>query len=109
MSTYQSLINLARIPLNDSDKARYSDIDLLAYANSGVLTMFKRRPDLFFGQFTSLPTGNALLADTVPLSAQYIQTLADYVTGRAETADDEHVNAGRAAMFAQLFGMDAQP
>ena len=28
---------------------------------------------------------------------------------RAEMADDEHVNSGRAAAFAQLFGAEAQP
>jgi hypothetical protein len=107
--TYQSVIDLARIPLNDADKARYSDADLLSYANHGLLTLLKRRPDLFVGSYSSLPDGEKALTDSFPLPVQYVQTIADYVTGRAEMSDDEHVNSGRAAAFAQLFGAEAQP
>lgn len=107
--TYQSVIDLARIPLNDADKTRYSDADLLAYANHGMLALVKRRPDLFIGSYTSLPDGQKTLTDSFPLSVQYVQTVADYVVSRAETSDDEHVNTGRAALFAQLFGAEAQP
>jgi hypothetical protein len=107
--TYQSVVDLARMPLNDDDKARYSDAALLIYANHGMLQVLKRRPDLFIGQFGNLPAGEAALADAFPLSAWYVQTLADYVTARAEMADDEHVNSGRAAAFIQLFAAEAQP
>jgi hypothetical protein len=61
--TYQSVVDLARKPLNDSDKARYSDDDLLAYANHGMLTVLKRRPDLFIGNYSSLLNGEKALAD----------------------------------------------
>jgi hypothetical protein len=105
--TYQDLVNVARLPLNDTDKARYSDADLLAYANGGILTLLKRRPDLFIGQFASLPNGSASLATAFPLGVEYIQTIADYVTARAESTDDEHVNSGRAALYMQLFGSEA--
>jgi hypothetical protein len=105
--TYQSVVDLARIPLNDSDAVRYPDVDLLSYANHGVLAVTKRRPDLFVGNYANLPTGEALLGDTFPLPAEYVQTLADYVVARAELADDEHTNSGRAAAFAQLFGAEA--
>ena len=107
--TYESVINLARIPLNDEDKARYSDATLLSLANQGVLQMLKRRPDLFIGQFDSLPDGEKILSDTFPLSVAYVQTLADYITARTEMSDDEHVNSGRAALFAQLFSIEVQP
>jgi hypothetical protein len=107
--TYQSVCDLARLPLNDTDKARYSDADLLSYANHGILTLAKRRPDLFIGNFSALPDGQKALTDSFPLAPGYVQTLADYVTGRAEMADDEFANSGRAAAFAQLFGADAQP
>lgn len=105
--TYQSVVNLARVPLNDSDKARYPDAALLAFANQGVLQLIKRRPDLCVGQFGSLPGGEKALADAFPLPVDYVQTVADYVTARAEMTDDEHVNSGRAAAFAQLFGTEA--
>ncbi|MGH8684134.1 MAG: hypothetical protein ACREUM_02155 [Nitrosospira sp.] len=107
--TYQSVIDLSRIPLNDLDKTRYSDTTLLSFANQGVLQLLKRRPDLFVGQFASVPDGENVLADAFPLPAGYVQTVADYVTARAEMTDDEHVNAGRAVAFAQLFGAEAQP
>lgn len=107
--TFQSVVDLARLPLNDADKARYTDADLLIYANHAVLTLIKRRPDLFIGSFSSLPTGEAALTDAFPLGAEYVQTVADYCTARAESSDDEFVNSGRAALFMQLFGSEAQP
>lgn len=105
--TYQSAVDLARIPLNDTGKDRYSDATLLTLANQGMLQIFKRRPDLFTGQFGNLPHRENLLADIFPLPAEYVQTVADYVTARAEMTDDEYVNAGRAALFMQLFAADA--
>jgi uncharacterized protein DUF6682 len=105
--TYQSVVDLARIPLNDADKTRYPDADLLSYANQGMLTIIKRRPDLFIGMFASLPDGEKALTDSFPLDAGYVQTIADYTTARAEMADDEHVDSGRAALYVQLFGAEA--
>lgn len=105
--TYQSVIDLARIPLNDSDKARYSDEQLLLFANHGILTLTKRRPDLFIGQFSSLPTGEAIITDSIPTGNEYAQLLADYVVARAEMTDDEHVNSSRAIAFVNMFGSEA--
>lgn len=105
--TYQSIVDLARIPLNDSDKARYSDAMLLTFANHGMLQVLKQRPDLFIGQFSSLPDGENEPSAAFPLPVEYVQTVADYVTARAEMTDDEHVNSGRAAVFAKLFGAEA--
>lgn len=107
--TYQSVIDLARIPLNDGEKARYPDAALMSYANHGMLQFLKRRPDLFIGQFGGLPAGEAAPTDVVLLPTSYVQTLADYVTARAEMGDDEHVSSGRATAFMQLFGAEAQP
>ncbi|MBA4141940.1 MAG: hypothetical protein H0X43_02815 [Nitrosospira sp.] len=107
--TYQSVVDLARIPLNDADKVRYPDTALMIYANHGMLQILKRRPDLFVGQYAALPNGENVTADAFPLPSGYVQTLADYVTARAEMTDDEHVNSGRAAVFAQLLSAEAQP
>lgn len=105
--TYQSAVDLARIPLNDTGKDRYADATLLSFANQGMLQIFKRRPDLFAGQFGNPPQGESLLADAFPLPGEYLQTIADYITARAEMTDDEYVNTGRAALFMQLFAADA--
>ncbi|HEV7929242.1 MAG TPA: DUF6682 family protein [Nitrosospira sp.] len=107
--TYQSVVDLARIPLNDADQARYPDSTLLLFLNHGLLQILKRRPDLFIGQFASPLDGQNELVDTFPLPPEYAQTVADYVTARAEMTDDEHVNSGRAAIFMQIFGGEAQP
>ena len=104
--SYQSVVDLARVPLNDSEKARYSDATLLSFANQGMLQVLKRRPDLFIGQFGNLPDGEKGHADAFPLPAEYVQTITDYVTARAEMTDDEHVNSGRASLFAQLFAAE---
>ncbi len=107
--TYQSIVDLARIPLNDADKDRVSDATLLSFANHGMLQITKRRPDLFIGQYSNLPNGEKTLADAFPLSSPYVQTLADYITFRAETIDDEKMSSGRSLAFAQLFATEAQP
>lgn len=105
--TYQSVIDLARIPLNDSSKARYSDDQLLMFANQGMLQMLKRRPDLFMGQFNNPPNGESALADVFQLDPEYTQQIADYVTARAEMTDDEHADSGRASVFARFFDSEA--
>lgn len=105
--TYQSIIDLARVPLNDTDKVRYSDAQLLMFANHGMLALAKRRPDLFIGQYHNLPTGEAGLTDSLPVDPAGAQLVADWVTARAEMTDDEHANSGRATVFVNLFGSEA--
>ena len=107
--SYRSIVELARIPLNDEEKTRYPDMVLLSFANQGMLQILRRRPDLFIGEFNNLPDGERTLDDAFPLPPVYLQMVADYVTARAEMSDDEHVNSGRAALFMQLFALEAQP
>lgn len=101
--TYQDVVDLARIPLNDSGKARYSDEQLLMYANHGMLNAGKYRPDLFIGQFGNMPNGEALLTDAFQLGPEYAQVIADYVVTRAEMVDDEHADSGKAEVFGKLY------
>lgn len=104
MATYQNVADLARFPLNDKDKVRFLDSTLHLYATQGMQQIIKHRPDLFVGQFATLPTLADAIGDTVQLGDQYIQTLADYVVARASTHSDEHVLSGRAKMYSDLFG-----
>jgi hypothetical protein len=83
MSTMQDILDDARRPLNDADKTRYPDVNL------------------FFGQYAT-PFTSTLVTDVLPIDDIYRPALADYVTARAESIDDEHVNSGRAAMFFQM-------
>lgn len=113
MSTIQAVLDLAREPLNDAKdgagsdaSCRYTDAVLLKYALNGLLTIYRRRPDLFFGSFSNPPLLTWAAAQTFPLPDEYVQVLADYVSARAESGDDENVTSNRAAMFYQLFGKD---
>jgi hypothetical protein len=107
-TTYQNIVDLARIPLNDEDKARYSDDTLLAYTNTAMLALFHRRPDIFIGQYDNLPSIDAALTDTFPLPDSYRSLMADYVTSRTAMIDDEHANSGLAGAFMQLLGSEIQ-
>lgn len=106
MADYQAVVDLAREPLNDEDKVRFPDATLLLYAVHGMQQIVKRRPDLFVGQFGTLPSTADTLVTTFPLGDEYIQTLADYIVARASTHSDEHITTGRAQLFAELFGGD---
>lgn len=102
--TMQQVCDRARTPLNDAAKDRYSDPQLLDWANDCVKVLRRERPDLFFGQFEALP-GDLAFAGTLPVPDEFFPAVSAYVTGMAETVDDEHVNRGRADLFLKLFGV----
>ena len=100
----QDVIDIARQPLNDSSKTRYSDAVLLSYAISALLMLRNKRPDLFFGSFDSLPAmTNLTVSSNLPIDDEYAQPVADYVTARASSHDDDHVVSERAKLFFELF------
>jgi hypothetical protein len=100
-------VDLARIPLNDSGKVRYTDDQLLAFANQGMMAISKRRPDLFIGQFNNLPKGENVLTDPLQIDPAFTQQIADWITARAEMTDDEHADSGRAGVFVRFFESEA--
>lgn len=86
--TAQEVIDLARVPLNDADKGRYVDTDLLRFLNAGLRTLKKNRPDLFIGTLGT-PFVALALADTLPTPDHVDQAIADALTARAMTVDTE--------------------
>ena len=102
--TVQQVVDQARIPLNDEDKDRYTDDVLLTYFNDAVLMCRRKRPDLFLSQWSDLPE-KLVLADAFPINTMYVPYFADYIAGRAETIDDEHIQNSRAGAFIQSFMM----
>jgi hypothetical protein len=94
MTAVQNVIDRARTPLNDNDKERYSDPQLLGFLNDGVAIAYSVRPDLRFGSYGK-PVELLELDDTFPLGAQHEAAIQHYIVFRAETRDDEHVNANR--------------
>lgn len=102
--TLQDVVDLARLPLEDADKETWTDLVLLLYARSALQLLRDRRADLFFGQYESEPDLAALaLGDDFPLEGAYLQPVADYVTARASSHDEEHVVSQRAPQFFNLF------
>lgn len=102
--TIQTIVDIARKALNDDDKSRTSDATGLVYAKAGLHLLLNKRPDLFFGQYLVLPDISALtLSSTFPLDDMIAPPLADYITARAESGNDEAVLTERATMFFGLF------
>jgi hypothetical protein len=100
--TVQAVLDLARIPLNDAKKARYSDTTLLSYFNSALWRAYELRPDLLIG--TGYTTYTALaVGGTFPLPDRFAQTVADYIGGRAELKDEDASSQARAVELMQLF------
>jgi hypothetical protein len=101
MATAQDLIDQARLPLVDVAKKRFSDADGLKYLNFALKWLRRHRADLFIGSlkgdFTSLSLGSA-----VPVPENVHQALADYMTARVETHDDEAAMGERAKEFFSL-------
>jgi hypothetical protein len=102
--TFQTLIDRARVPLNDADKDRYTDAELLKYAVDAYLLLKRYRPDMFLADWTLADWSTFAVGTTFPKAPdEYLPVIADYVTARAEFKDDEHVVAERAQAFYDLF------
>ena len=102
MATFETLINSSRVLLNDVDKIRYSDTQLLEYANEAIAEAKRIRPDLFFGKYKVALT-EAVVSDDVPLSVEYHHYIKDYIISRSEFRDDEFAVDGRAGAFLQKY------
>lgn len=103
MTTCQSVIDRARVPLNDADKTRYSDTEMLSYLCDGIAEAYSLRPDLRFGSYTASAVTLFQPTDTFPLSAQHEVALQHYLIYRAENKDDENVNEDRETKSYQRF------
>ena len=102
--TVQQICDRARVPLNDSAKARYTDAQMLTYVVDSYLLLRRYRPDLFIGSWTMTDWSTIALGTTFPVAEDtLLPILADYVVARCEFHDDEHVVAERAQAFYALF------
>lgn len=102
MATFKDVIDSARVDLQDADKIRYPDAELLEYANDGAQEGFRYRPDFLLGQFGAAAT-TYVGGSTVPFPAQYQMLLKHYVVARAELRDDEYSQTGRAGALLARF------
>lgn len=102
MSTFQQVIDDARVTLNDEDAVRYTTPQLMSYCNDGIQEMYRIRPDFLFGNYTAA-TVTYVESDNLPLTAQYQNLLHLYVVFRAELRDDEYSAESRAGAMRSLF------
>lgn len=103
MSTIQSIVDLARVTLQDPDEETWTDDELGAHVLAGVQTAFRIAPHLFFGQFDTMPPTSLALGASCPLSADYDRALADFAVARAHLDDDEDARDSESSPFIQLF------
>ncbi len=97
-ASVQDLLDRARVPLNDDDKTRFPDAVLLVYLNEAIATVRKARPDLFMAALLIEPVA-VLGAGPVPVPYTHHQTLADYVTARAQLQDGDESGSKAAELF----------
>jgi hypothetical protein len=102
MATMQNVVDMARLPLSDADKVRYTDLELLGYVNSALRTLRLKRPDIFYGQYGSAMADKAIGA-AFPIDDMYIQAVADYATARCHVKEDEAAMLEKASSFFSLF------
>lgn len=92
MPSFQDVIDLARVPLNDADKVRYPDPEMFDYALDGLREMCLIRPDLFAvtkpvtcaaGAEQVLPNNGWFVIDVLGIVGGKDITESDYETMRA--------------------------
>ncbi len=101
----QSVVDLARLDLNDAYKVRNTDLDMLSYANDGLARAYAIRPDMRWGAF-----GTAFmdlgLTDQFPLNLEYRKAIADFVVACCETHDDPFAIEQRQIQAMKIFMND---
>jgi hypothetical protein len=105
MATMQSILDLARLDLNDADKTRNTDANMLAFANDGLAKTVMIRPDLNFGNYTTT-FADLTTASTFPLPLAYRPAIANYIVLRCETADDAFAVEERAIQGLKMYLKD---
>ena len=105
MATMQSVMDLARLDLNDSEKTRNTDTNLLQYANNAIAKIKVMRPDLNWGNYTSA-YADLTATDPFPFALEYRPAVANYIVMCAESSDDEFAIEQRAVQGMKLYLSD---
>jgi hypothetical protein len=102
MATFQTVIDDARVTLNDVDGTRYTAPQLMQFCNDGIQEIFRIRPDFLLGQYTAADV-TYVESDPIPIPLKFQNLLGFYVVFRAELRDDEYSAESRAGAMRQLF------
>lgn len=102
MALMSAIVARARVMLQDPNSVRWTDADLLVYANEALGIARTVRPDLFKGQHATAQA--ALVAsDTFPLPFGYEGYTVDYIAGRAHFREIEFASDPHAVTLFQLY------
>lgn len=99
--TLAELLDDVRGILQDRDAVvRYSDEDLVRYAQQAVSTAFRLRPDLAIGESApAYSTGSTAVVLPVELTTLYAGALAEHVAAAAERRDSQFSEDARLAIL----------
>lgn len=108
MATMQNIIDRVRFRLNDAQKVRNPDTQVLQYLNDMVKAAYNFRPDFFIGQYTAPPFDLAS-GGTYPLPGFSEPAAVEYCVALCNLPDDEEARQAKARdaearFFAHLYG-----
>jgi hypothetical protein len=98
VTTVKQVVDTARLLLQDAEKERYKDDELVALVNMGLMDLRHKRPEAFIGLY-HVETPTVALNDPFPVSDMYLGGMVKYVAGYAEVRDDDYTADGRATML----------
>lgn len=100
--TMQSVADLARLDINDVEKTRNPDANMIKFANDAIARIYVVRPDLNWGNYQTGYTDVAL-TDVFPLPIEYRRPVADFMVMCCETSDDPFAVEQRAIQALALY------
>lgn len=105
MATMQAALDYARLTVNDTASARYTDANGIKYANYGCARALELRPDLRMGTGTGAVSGgfgygpwvDLTATSSFPLPREYVEKVGAFVIFGWQSSDDAFVNDQTAA------------
>lgn len=88
MTTFAVILGQARVLLQDTGAVRYTDAELLVYANDAIKMIRRIRPDTFYGLYKTALAEYGL-ADESPVGIEFDQAIRDYVVAYANMRESE--------------------
>jgi hypothetical protein len=115
VATYQTIIDDARVLLQDTEDDRYSTDVLVAVLNRGLIELGRIRPEAFYDTYDAndlnVPRltagtpaeGETALSATMAIESQFLPALVNYVVAVTELTNDEFTIDGRAMTLLNQF------
>lgn len=105
MSTFATIVSQARVLLQDTSSVRYTDAELMVYANDALKVIRRVRPDTFFNQYATAIT-DYTTSSTFPIGTEFEQSVRDFIVAYANMRESE--DAGTTQDFMGKFASGLQ-